>query len=142
MGMINKHLNYCKAITAFESIGFCYSEGTKKWRKSFIFTNGKYLKVNTTKMAKVLTLVLVNETHNEKIDGAGISFISSFSIVSFSKYLLAKGTKRKKKVKWKSYCYWTNCLQIFLTYYTKRRLKWNYNIYLFLTHKAQLFLCY
>lgn len=78
-----KHLKYCQAITALESIGFYYSEGRKKWKKSFIFTNGKYLKVNTMKMTKVLTLVLVNETHNEKIDGAGISFIFSFSIVSF-----------------------------------------------------------
>lgn len=78
-----KHFKYSQAITALESIGFCYSKGRKKWRKSFIFTNGKYLKVNATKMTKVLTLVLVNETHNEKIDGAGISFIFSFSIISF-----------------------------------------------------------
>ena len=142
MGIIKKHLKYCQAITALESIGFCYSEGTKKWRKSFIFTTGKYLKVNTTKMTKVLTLVLVNETHSEKIDGAGISFIFSFSIVSFSKCLLVKGNERKKKVKCKSYYYWTKCLQIFLTYYTINGLKQSYNVYLFLTHKAQPFLCY
>ena len=32
MGNIKKHLKYYQAITALESIGFCYSEGTKKWK--------------------------------------------------------------------------------------------------------------
>lgn len=47
-------------------------------------------------MTKVLTLVLVNETHNEKIDGAGISFYLPFPLFPF--------TSKKEKMKRKSKC--------------------------------------
>lgn len=56
---------------------------------------------------------------NEKINGAAVSFIFVFPIVSFSKHSLTKG--KEKKVKWKFGGYWTKGLQIFLTDYTQER---------------------